>query len=120
VRRNHPEANAAEYINTISVWCKEVFDASGAMIYDLEVQTCIFSEDATSARRQDGGGGHGDHRPADHLAHHEMISHAVSVRGRPLIHERVARARASIKNRVRAWQLRAAAAPILKCANYYM
>jgi hypothetical protein len=43
VRRNHPEANAAEYSNTGGVWCKAVFNATG-VIYDPQVQTCIFSE----------------------------------------------------------------------------
>jgi hypothetical protein len=44
VRRNYPEANAAEYSNIGGVWCKAVFNATG-VIYDPEVQTCIFSED---------------------------------------------------------------------------
>ena len=43
VRRNHPEANAAEY-STGGVWCKAVFNATG-VIYDPEVQTCIFSDE---------------------------------------------------------------------------
>ena len=51
VRRNHPEANAAEYSNTGGVWCKAVFNATG-VIYDPEVQTCIFSEIPEDIERQ--------------------------------------------------------------------
>jgi hypothetical protein len=51
VHRNHQEANAAEYSNTGGVWCKAIFNATG-VIYDPEVQTCIFSEIPEDIERQ--------------------------------------------------------------------
>jgi hypothetical protein len=51
VRRNHPEATAAEYSNPGGVWCKAVFDATG-VIYDPGVQTCMFSEIPDDIERQ--------------------------------------------------------------------
>ena len=43
VRREHPDANAAHYSNIGNVWCKAVYNATG-VIFDAEVQTCLFSD----------------------------------------------------------------------------
>ena len=43
VRRDFPEANAAEFSNTGRVWCDAVYNATG-LIYEPTVQTCLFDE----------------------------------------------------------------------------
>jgi hypothetical protein len=41
VQRDYETAAAAEYSNTGHGWCNAVFEAAG-VIYDPEVQTCVF------------------------------------------------------------------------------
>ena len=46
VRRDFPEARAAEYSNSGKEWCNAVFGEMGGVIYDPMVQSCIFDEGA--------------------------------------------------------------------------
>ena len=43
VRKNFPDANAAEFSNTGRVWCNAVYNASG-LIYEPTLQTCLFDD----------------------------------------------------------------------------
>ena len=51
VRKNFPDANAAEFSNTGLVWCNAVYNASG-LVYEPTVQTCLF-DDSWPAGSQD-------------------------------------------------------------------
>ena len=43
VRKNFPDANAAEFSNTGRVWCNAVYNATG-LIYEPTLQTCLFGD----------------------------------------------------------------------------
>ena len=51
VRKNFPDANAAEFSNTGLVWCNAVYNASG-LVYEPTLQTCLF-DDSWPAGSQD-------------------------------------------------------------------
>jgi hypothetical protein len=52
VRKNFPNANAAEFSNIGGAWCNAVYNATG-LAYDPSLQTCLFDDSWSAGSQHD-------------------------------------------------------------------